>query len=312
MKTLVYYFLLVISILIFLPLLIIKSCNTPPPKQVLPPNITNINVLIHATGQTVQMPMNQYLKGVVAAEMPAEFDLEALKAQAVAARTYAAFKIKKKSHPLADVCTDFAHCQAWINPDQAFIRWPASKRNLLWNKVSTAVDSTKNEMVYYKGKLANPLFHSNSGGQTENCEDVWDGVSVPYLRSVKTHGEEKTHDYLSITQLSTHEIIQKMQAQYPDFAFDKHKIKINKRSKSKRVISITFGNKTLKGTEIRKALGLKSTNFYIEKKGNLITFEVKGYGHGVGMSQDGANVLAKKGMKYQQILKYYYRGVEVR
>ena len=168
----------------------------------------------------------------------------------------------------------------------------------------------------YEGKVANTLFHSNSGGKTEDSEYVWEGVSVPYLRSVTSGGEEENKDYKNTVLIKNSEAVEKLLKEYPDMKLSSSKlfssIKILDYTPGGRVASLEVGDEQIKGTDFRRILGLKSANFKIEKAdSNTLKITVLGYGHGVGMSQWGANYLAKRGGTYDEILKYYYSGVKL-
>lgn len=323
MRLILYYFLMVIIVIVILPLIIVKGCGIlfKEDDKKSEKDIT-IKVLFHNTGQIKEIALEEYIKGVVAAEMPASYHIEALKAQAVAARTYAynKFYTRKKhstnsDHPDADVCTESSHCQAWISREDALRNWSKLSGYSYWNKISQAVEETKGEIITYKNELIIPVFHANSGGKTENSENVWGGSPVPYLRGVESPGEESSPNYFSQAEFTSEQITEKLKKEFPDFQLDKknisRSIKIKDYTQNQRVNTMMIGNKILNGTDVRRLLGLKSTNFSVEVMGDKIVFKVKGYGHGVGMSQCGANVLARKGFSYKEILKYYYKGVEI-
>ncbi len=280
-----------------------------------------INVYMHSEKKTVKMYLEDYIKGVLAAEMPAEFNIEALKAQAVAARTYALGRASKLYgsagvHDDADVCTDHTHCQAWISKEHAMKNWGLLSSFKYWNKITRAVNETQGQIIEYNKVLINPLFHSNSGGHTENVEDVWDGTSEPYLKAVKSMGEDKFKEYESTVLLSETEMINTLKKNNPKIKINGKNllanIKINGYSSGNRVLSMNIGNVKVKGTDFRKMFNLKSTNFKLKRlAGGKISITTYGYGHGVGMSQCGANYMAQKGSNYKEILKYYYKGVEI-
>ena len=273
--------------------------------------------LFHSkTSDIEEIPIDEYIYGVVAAEMPANFEKEALKAQAVVARTYTIYKIQNNNgkHEGADICDDFSCCQAWISKEDRFNKWEESKREENWNKIVDAVDSTKGKIITYEGKPINAFFHSNSGGTTETTVNVWGGNNYPYLQSVTTSGEEDYTQYKSEVTLSKETFIDKLKEKYNDFTIDFSKddcIKIIDYTDAGRIKNIKVGNKELSGVEIRTLLGLKSANFKVWIDEENIRFEVIGYGHGVGMSQTGADSMAKKGSNYEEIIKHFYTGVEI-
>lgn len=332
MKKVICYIILMAFIVVLVPLMIVHfngkeeepvqapnkvESNGVPKKD----NAITINVYIKDQNKTVKMYLEDYIKGVLAAEMPAEFDIEALKAQAVAARTYAlgrAVKLYASTgvHDDADVCTDPGHCQAWISKDTAMKRWGLLSSFRYWNKISKAVNETSGQVIEYNKILINPLFHSNSGGHTENVEDVWGGTSEPYLQGVKSPGEDSFREYESVVELTESEMLKTLKKNDPQIEVKGKNlfssIKINRYSSGNRVMDMKIGNASVKGTDFRKMFNLKSTNFKMKKlAGGKISITTYGYGHGVGMSQCGADYMAKKGSGYKEILKYYYKGVEI-
>ncbi len=321
MKLIIYYALTIVVVIILIPLIIVKGCGGVKKEILDEKKGYRVNVYFHKSKEIKEVAFEDYIRGVVAAEMPASYGIEALKAQAVAARTYAFNKInsediRKEEHPEAEICTNPAHCQAWVSKEEAFNKWAASERGFYWDKISWAVKSTTGEMVFFGGKLANPLFHANSGGTTENAEDVWGGKPVPYLKSIESPGEENSSSYLSQAEFTVNQLTEKIKKEYSDFKINQEKlsesVSIKGHTRSGRVKEMVIGNKLLKGTEVRELLNLKSTNFSVRVSKNVLLFDVKGYGHGVGMSQCGANALAQKGKNYREILQYYYQGVEIR
>lgn len=271
--------------------------------------------LLHAdTGIVEELPMDEYLYGVVSAEMPANFEEEALKAQAVVARTYTAYKMFKGSkHSNADICDKADCCQAWISKEDRLSKWNESDKESNWNKIALAVDSTKGQIVTYNGEPINAFFHSNSGGITETVSNVWGGTDYPYLQSVETSGEDGYTQYASTVTLTRDELTQKIKENYPDLQinFDEEDaIKILEYTESGRVKTIKFGSIEISGVEARTILGLKSTKFNFDISEN-ITFNVTGYGHGVGLSQTGADAMAKTGANYEQIINHYYTDVKI-
>ena len=274
----------------------------------------NIRLLHVDTNEVEELDLETYLYGVVSAEMPASYEIEALKTQAVVARTYTMYKMKNGSkHENADICDSFLCCQAWISKENRLARWDEEKREEYWNKIVSAVNSTKGECVKYNGELINAFFHSNSGGKTELPINVWGG-NYPYLISVETSGEEAYSSYNSEVEISKDELSQKMLEKYSDFEIKyeiEDAIKVLEYNESGRVKQIKIGNKIISGIEARNIFGLKSAKFNIEIIGDIIKFSVIGYGHGVGLSQSGSDVLAKSGLNYKDIIKYYYKDVEI-
>jgi len=327
MKKICLYIIAMIVIIIFIPFVLVR--NFVVIQEEIKENAEHaekaitINVYLTDQKKIVKMNIEDYLVGVVAAEMPASFQPEALKAQAIAARTYAlgrAAKLYGSSeavHSGADVCTNPAHCQAWISKETAMRRWGLFSSFKYWNKILKAVKDTEGQIIEYNGVIINPLFHSNSGGHTENVEDVWAGTAEPYLRGVESPGEDTFSEYKSQVAMEQKEMVERLKAFNPEFELKGKDIlstvEIKKYSSGDRIMEMKIGNITIKGTDFRKIFQLKSANFQLsELSDGKIAVTTIGYGHGVGMSQCGADYMAKEGYTCSDILKYYYKGVTIR
>ena len=252
------------------------------------------------TGETIKLELEEYIIGVVSAEMPAEFNPEALKSQAVIARTYALNSIEK-----GKTLTDNESTQSYKSNDELKSIW-GSSYDKYYNKIKNAVQSTQGLYLTYNGKYIDAVYHSTSNGKTEDSTSVW-GNFYPYLVSVDSTYDNQNPSYEKQKSFTYEEISSKLGIeinQYTEF-------NILSKTKSNRVESISIEDKTYKGTELRSLLGLRSTDFSIEKSDEGITFTTRGYGHGVGMSQYGANGMAKVGYTYSDILKHYYTGVSI-
>lgn len=273
--------------------------------------------MLHTKTNTIEeVKLDDYLYGVVSSEMPASFEEEALKAQAVVARTYTIYKIQNSGakHKGADICDNSACCQAWISKDDRLAKWEESSRQSNWEKIVEAVNSTQGKMITYEGKPINAFFHSNSGGKTETTLNVWGGSGYPYLQAVATAGEEAYSQYSSEATFSKQDFINKIKAKHSDFSIDfsaQDCIKVLEYTDGDRVKTIQIGNLQLSGVEVRTLLNLRSANFTVAIEADNITFKVVGYGHGVGMSQTGADSMAKQGSNYEEIIKHFYTGVEI-
>lgn len=247
--------------------------------------------------------MESYIIGVVAAEMPASFEKEALKAQAVAARTYAYRQVGNSAFKPEDIG------QAYITADEMKERWGNSFESN-YKKISEAVAETKNEIMTYDGEPILAAFHSTSGGVTESSENVWE-QKLSYLTSVDSHEDEKAPGFLSETRFSKEDFIKKFSGRGAVFSDNiQNDISITKRTAADYVAEMEIGKKIFKGTQIREILSLRSSNFTVSFNGDEIIFTTKGYGHGAGMSQYGANFMAASGDDYKKILSHYYYGVE--
>ncbi len=277
-------------------------------------NYGTVKLLHKETGNVEEIKMDEYIYGVLSAEMPANYDIEALKAQAVVARTYTAYKILHRGkHQEADICDDSSCCQAWITKEKRMEKWEEAERENNWNKIVSAVNSTAGKIITYNGEPINAFFHSNSGGMTEIVSNVWGGTDYPYLQSVATSGEEGYSQYQSSIVLTKQELIEKLGATHPEIVINYETadaIKILEYTDSGRVKIIQFGNILISGVEARNIFGLKSAKFNITV-GEQVVFDVIGYGHGVGLSQTGADAMAKAGSNYEEIINHYYTGIKI-
>lgn len=206
-----------------------------------------IKVLFTQDNEIREIDIDEYLYGVIAAEMPASYELEALKAQAVVARTYTLYKVENNAnkHGEASICTDSSCCQAWISKQDRLEKWPEEEREEYWKKIATAVDSTKGKVITYEGNLINAFFHSNSGGKTEQPVNVWGGTDYPYLQTVETSGEEGYSQYQSQVEFTKDELQSKLKEKYSDIELELNDIEIIERYESGRIKTIKFGNKEI-------------------------------------------------------------------
>lgn len=327
MKKILMYLLVFIFVCFIMPILLTKkstetiSLENNIKKEEIQETNYNYNkygtiTLLHPkTGETEQVNIDEYLCNVVSAEMPASYEFEALKAQGIVARTYTIFKILNKKHDNADICDDSTCCQAWISKEDRLAKWEENQRESNWQKICDAVNNTKGKIITYNNSPINAFFHSNSGGKTEIPVNVWGGTGYPYLQSVETSGEDGYTQYASEVILSKDELINKLKQKYSDISIDfsnQEDLKVLEYTEGGRVKTVKFGNREISGVETRNLLGLRSANFEIIKENDNIKFSVKGYGHGVGMSQTGADSLAKQGKNAEEIVSHYYSGVEIK
>ncbi|OGO79582.1 MAG: stage II sporulation protein D [Clostridiales bacterium GWB2_37_7] len=302
-----------VFIIFALPLIILKGCQREEPevKKVEDFDSVKISVFNVEKNQLQEMDLEEYILGVLAAEMPSTFQMEALKAQALAARTYTLMKAKAfggagcDKHPNADICTDFNHSQAYKDP-----------KSITYNyeKYAQAVLETKGEVIVYDNTLIQAVFHSTSGGKTENSEEIWSN-KVPYLRSVISEYEDDSPKLVTNRKIEVDDFIAAMKKLNNGIKLSskniKNQIKILDRSEGGRITRIEIGGEVISGSAVRGALGLNSSNFSISYDGNTMQFTVLGNGHGVGLSQYGADGMAKNGSNYKEIIKHYYQGVEI-
>ena len=268
--------------------------------------------------QVVSLPLEQYLIGVVAAEMPASFEQEALKAQTVAARTYTLMRLERESpdekHPNAQLCADPGHCQAWINNAEMRKRWGVLGFRSNYKKITTAVEATKSQVLTFNGELIDPVYHSSCGGRgTEDAQDVW-SQEVPYLKGVPCTFDTPQKQEPVITRFTNEDLFARVgiaDTAVPAAAGTSGVVEIQKLTESGRVKSVKVGSRVYRGIDLRKSLGLRSTDFKVTAQGEEIIFSTRGYGHAVGMCQYGADGLASRGAQYNQILAHYYRGTKL-
>lgn len=248
------------------------------------------------------MDIEEYLLGVVLAEMPASYEEEALKAQTVAARTYTLSKLDSSVHE-GGICTDYSCCQAYISPGE----YDGGEDNL--KKVEKAVNSTKGEIMTYEDKPIVAVFHSMSAGKTTSAQSVW-GNDVPYLTAVDSPMEEQEENFITVVKIPMDEFSEKLKAK-ESLIGNCYSFSPPEYDSSGYVESIIIGGISFSGTDIRSLFSLRSSSFSLSIEDNVAVFTVKGYGHGVGLSQHGANLYAKSGMKYDEILSTYYKGASL-
>lgn len=277
-----------------------------------------INVYNHKLGKTQQMDIEEYLCGVVAGEMSTEFNIEALKAQAVAARTFVMYRQKQgnvSKHKDAVVCTDYRHCQEYKSYDELKKKNGNEWIKNSYSKIQKAVKETKGNIITYDNDPVLTLYFSTSSGKTENCEEVF-SQSYPYLKSVDSpYDKNYSPKYVSTLKISNKDFVSTLKRSYSNIQINENnlssQIKILEISDAGSVEKIKIGNKEIKGTDVRSILNLNSANFDIIFNDNYLDFIVKGYGHGVGMSQWGAEGMAEEGYKYYEILAHYYTGTQI-
>ena len=256
---------------------------------------------------TISLSEEDYICGVVAAEMPALYESEALKAQAVAAYTYACL-YRGGSAEEWDLTDDSTLHQAYISPDERAKKW-GEDAAVYEEKIRAAVRSVLGEKIYYEGEPIFAVYHAISAGHTESAKNIW-GKDFPYLCGVPSVGDKEHESFKTTATFSAEELCKQLKIEKPA---DLNAVGIKaERSTAGTVLSFTVYGQSVKGTAVREALALRSANFTAEYKDGSFTFTVLGYGHGVGMSQHGANCLAKEGKTYREILLTYYPGTEIK
>ena len=264
-------------------------------------------IRLNTGAEIVDLPLEEYLVGVLFAEMPLSFHKEALKAQAVAARTFTAHRLDKPKHEMFDVCGDSHCCQAWCDYKSGEIS------DLDLYNTQTAVRETAGEVMTYGGDLIEAVYFSCSGGRTEAAVSVW-GSEIPYLQSVISVNEIEAPRNASQVRVSIDEFSDTLVALNSDVVLDgkaENWIEEEERTSGGGISRIKLGGEWFSGTELRKAFGLNSTLFTLSMVDKEIVFDVSGYGHRVGMSQYGADAMADLGADYQRILQHYYTGIEL-
>ncbi|MBS4175435.1 stage II sporulation protein D [Bacillus sp. FJAT-49736] len=261
------------------------------------------------TKQIEKPDLENYVVGVVASEMPASFEKEALKAQALTARTYIVKQLMyggNSSVPKGAVVEDTQNFQVYQNMDELKKEW-GNKYNRNIKKIRKAVEETAGQILTYNGSPITAAFFSTSNGFTENSEDYW-GNPVPYLKSVKSPWDKTSPKFSYKEAIPVSVFENKLNVQLSNTGSIGT---VTSRTHGNRVGTITIDGKKFTGRDIRDRLGLRSSDFDWVRKGDNIIITTKGYGHGIGMSQYGANGMAKEGKNYQDIVKYYYKGIKI-
>lgn len=271
--------------------------DTVTETEVLPEKIITLK---RTNGEILNINLEKYLIGVIAAEMPVSFNNEALKAQAVVARTYT-LKLLETGRTI----TDDVSTQVYKSNDELKSIW-GNMYNTYYQKVKKAVNDTSGMCIKYNGSLIDAVYHSTSNGYTEDAVNVW-GNSIPYLKSVTSPWDTSSSSFLRNTNVDFNKISNTLGIDFDSSSV----IEIISRDESGRISKIKFNDKEFSGVELRNLLGLRSSDFDILINETGVVFTTRGYGHGVGMSQYGADGMASSGYTYEQILKHYYTGINV-
>jgi stage II sporulation protein D len=309
-----------LCLLLCLVALAVRGCRIACARQQAAPvgEDVTVSVYMHETGEVRTMGLNAYLIGVVGGEMPAAFPLEALKAQAVAARTYTVRRLPAYGgSPCgrggADICTDSTCCQSYKSDEALAARW-GKNAGAYADKLREAVYGTGGEVAVYQGAPIEALYHSAAGGRTEDAQHVF-SAAVPYLVGVDSPGEQDAAHYTDMQTFTAKAFVKAVNGEWSKAKLKTSKLKeqvaVLSRYESGQVESVRLGGITATGKQLRKALGLFSANFTIRVEGDEVTVTTKGYGHGVGMSQYGARAMALEGSDYIEILQHYYTGINV-
>lgn len=280
--------------------------ETPQEQQLneIPSKLSPFTVrVLRSSGEVEEVPLETYVSRVVASEMPANFEMEALKAQSLAARTYITGQLVN-GEPVSDQAdvNDTVEYQVYKNDNELRQQWQDSYQANM-KKINQAVEETAGEILTYKHEPITAAFFSTSNGYTENAGDYWEN-EIPYLQSVESPWDQSSPKFNDQKIIGLDELQQTLGvSSIAGTTLTK--------TQGNRVDEVKFGDKTFTGRQIREAFDLPSSDFTIAQKGNHIIFTTKGYGHGVGMSQYGANGMAKAGNTYKDIVKHYYKGIEI-
>lgn len=295
--------LLVTLLVVFIPYIVVNLfVKTNEVKFYFISNDT-IRVKDEKTGKIQNVLFEEYVKGVLAGEMGANFELEALKAQAVAARSYAMYKMQSTKNKEYDVVNTVTN-QVYLTDEILKEKWK-DKYDEKINKIKSAVVETKGQYMTYDGQVVEALFFSTSTGVTENSEEVF-SAKVPYLRSVVSD-DSISPVYTDTVLIKLADFYKKLNLKYNDNL----EIKVLEKASTGRIKKIKINGTEFNGKDVQVKLSLRSNYFEIKKETENVVITTKGYGHGVGMSQYGALAMAKKGAKYDEILKHYYTGIKI-
>lgn len=267
---------------------------------------SNVRVLQASSGNIITVDINEYLIGAVASEMPASFDEEALKAQAVACYTYLLWTRKNADNPekaISDITDDSNIHQGFSDKSRLKEMW-GKKYDLYYQKISDAVESVKDEYIQYNGEPINAVFHGLSYGKTNSSEEIW-SEALPYLISVEAPGDKLSSDLISEYKTTKSKLLQAAKAS------DTDEIIVEEKTKNGFIRSLRIGSRIFSSAEIRSLLSLKSPNFTIKINGENVIFTLHGKGHGLGMSQYSADFMARQGSDYKDILLHFYPGTEI-
>lgn len=295
-------------LLIFIPFFIVTLFGMGDITEIQLKYVSNKTVRVKrlSTDKVEEVPLEEYIVGVLAGEMPIDFELEALKAQAVASRSYVLKRMEYNKDNEYDV-VDSVLNQVYLDDDYLKETW-GNNYTIKINKLRTAVNETYNEYMEYDGEIIDALFFSTSNGYTEDSHLVFN-LELPYLKSVESSWDQEVSSaFSSKYTYSLQEFYEKLGLEYKD----KLEVEILERSSTNRVLKLKINGQEFEGTTLYNKLGLRSTDFEITQVGSNVIFDMKGYGHGVGMSQYGALGMAKQGYTYDEILKHYYTGVTIK
>lgn len=269
-----------------------------------------IKVLISETGKIEKVTMTEYVIGAVCAEISPDYEIEAIKAQAVACRTFGEYMIENNVLKKADVSDDYTKYQGYLSKEKLKDRW-GDRFDTYYKRIADAVKETEDEVIKYKGKIIQPAFFAMCSGKTENAKDIWGG-DAPYLVSTVSTGDELASDLVREQEFSVDDFkkcAEKLKCKLDDNP--ENWVSEKEKTASGAVKKIKIGDKVLSGEAVHLAFNLRSNNFSVKYSDGKFVFETVGSGHGVGMSQYGADYMARQGSDYKEILSHYYNSVEI-
>ncbi len=275
----------------------------------------DFTIYYQTNGSKDKLSFDEYLLGVVAANMPAGYHMEALKAQSVIARTYALYNISllTKTDKSKSTFTTSELGLSYISLNSLEQFWGVEDYNEYFTKLENAVYSTRGKVLVYNHDLILPVFFDTGSGYTRNASEAW-GIDIPYLASVTSKQDVTSTNYLKIVEYDISELITLIKNYYTDLKLTENKffeeVSVTERDSTDYVLKIDLGNITVSGEEFAKVIGLPSNHFYIEEYEGKVRIICNGAGHGVGLSQYGANAMAEEGSSYKDILEHYYTGIE--
>lgn len=312
MKKILYKGLIVAVVVLLVPFLLTLAFSRYDKKIHI--DTVDFTIYYEVNSAKQELSFDQYLLGVVAANMPAGYQMETLKAQAVIARTYALYNISllTEENPGQDSFTTSQLGLSYIGPDMLGQLWGSENYQDYFSKFENAVYATKDEVLVYQDNLILPVFFDTGSGFTRNAFEAW-GIDIPYLISVPSKQDVTSINYLKIDEFLTGDLIDTLEKHYSDLSLTPenffNRVEVTSRDSIGYVLKISLGNLTVSGEEFAKALGLPSNHFYIEDYEDNVRIICNGSGHGIGLSQYGANAMAQEGYSYNDILEHYYTGI---
>ncbi len=313
MKKIIVFAAIILSVLLLLPLTAIgnsqESTPTLSPLEKIPMGSDSFKILNTTTDQVTELSAKDYIFGVIAAEMPALYETEALKAQAVAAYTFAKFRQKENRNKSYDLTDDYLSDQCYISKETAFERWGGNAEEYS-AKIENILTEVEGLVIKYENEPILAVYHAISFGTTESAENVW-GRAYPYLVPVSSEGDKLCENYKTAFEITAENLKQKFGEEIVLSGEEQNYFSNIQKTDSGTVKTVNVCGNNVNGSKLRSLLDLRSSNFDIKYENNKFIFTVYGYGHSVGMSQNGANYMAKQGADFKEILNHYYKDCKI-